>query len=100
MVAQVDRGAVAVRYCPSCGAELPDRVRHDALYCSSACRARHWRWAQRSRSRICAMRGEGQLRARCAECDSTWVVGLEHRAGTIYCSHRCRTRAWRRCRSL
>lgn len=36
------------------------------------------------------------VRARCPECGATWIAGLERRANAIYCSHRCRTRGWRR----
>lgn len=89
----------AGRYCPGCGGVIPDQRRSDALYCSAACRARHWRWTRSARVRVRALRAADTPRARCPECGSAWVVGLERRAGAIYCSHRCRTRAWRRSRS-
>jgi hypothetical protein len=95
----VPRRGVAARYCPGCGAPIPGRLRGDAVYCSAACRARHWRWVQSSRSRVRAIRGTGVARASCPECGSTWVVGFDRRANAVYCSHRCRTRAWRRNRS-
>jgi endogenous inhibitor of DNA gyrase (YacG/DUF329 family) len=93
------RRGVAARYCPGCGTPIPDRLRGDAIYCSAACRARHWRWLQRSRARVRAIRGTAGARARCPECGSTWVVGLDRRANAVYCSHRCRTRGWRHSRS-
>ncbi|KLO50442.1 hypothetical protein ABW05_01845 [Mycolicibacterium senegalense] len=91
--------ALVGRYCHGCGAPLSESVRGDALYCSAACRARHWRWTQRTRTRVRTMRGVSAARAVCPVCGQDWIVGIEHRSSAIYCSHRCRTRAWRDKRS-
>lgn len=90
------RGFVAVHYCPGCGSAVPEAMRADAVYCSAACRAKHWRWAQRSRLRVRVIRAPGSAQARCPECGTVWVAGLERRVDAVYCSPRCRTRGWRR----
>lgn len=84
-------------YCRGCAKPLGDEVRADAQYCSAACRSRHWRWLRKSRSKITALRSAESQRT-CAVCGKKWVAGADHRADAKYCSHRCRTRAWR-CRS-
>jgi hypothetical protein len=35
----------------------------------------------------------------CLECSRSWLDGVDHPVGTIYCSPRCRTQGWRRRRS-
>ena len=34
--------------------------------------------------------------ARCPECGDEWIRAVEYQASAVYCSARCRTRAWRR----
>lgn len=96
----VGRVRAPAAHCPACGRTLAPRARGDAVYCCAACRARHWRWTQLSRSRIKTIRSGDATQARCPECGTSWVVGLERRSTAVYCSHRCRTRGWRHKRSV
>ncbi|ONI80017.1 hypothetical protein ALI144C_23465 [Actinosynnema sp. ALI-1.44] len=96
-MAVVSGAGLGARRCPSCGGRLPGSARRDAVYCSTACRARHWRWERASRVRVAAIRDASEHgRARCAECGTEWVRGVEHRTDARFCSPQCRTRAWRR----
>ncbi|MEW1677967.1 hypothetical protein AB0O47_32740 [Streptomyces noursei] len=103
-----------VRRCSQCGAELPEGSRRSRRYCSAACRTKAWRW-QRERDAwwegnadfIAALR-EGRPyhrpKVRCPVCEGWWYVGeapswLRKRVDAVYCSPKCRTRAYRERRS-
>lgn len=76
---------------------LPGWVRRDAVYCCTSCRARHWRWVRRSRALVPVILDPSPaVRVCCPECGTAWTAGVEHQAGAIFCSPKCRTRAWRR----
>lgn len=54
------------------------------------CRSRQWR---RMKLRAAALnRGEG-LRV-FPVCVAVWVAGVDHRSKVVYCSVKCRRRAW------
>ncbi|MGK4586010.1 hypothetical protein [Kitasatospora sp. HPMI-4] len=105
----------STRVCAQCRAELPQGSRRSRRYCSAACRTRGWRTMRARRAAIDA--GGEAIRAllegrphpwpqfRCRECGSTWYAAdtpfhTRKRSDAIYCSHRCRTRAWRRRRAV
>lgn len=89
-------GEAVQRLCRGSGGLLPVKARRDAVFCSAACRARHWRWLRRIRQNVPkAVAPSGDSRARCPECQAVWV-GVEHRRGAVYCSRRRQTRARRR----
>lgn len=63
------------------------------MYCSGVCRFRQWRRLRRVRLRAAALeRGQG-LRV-CPVCSAEWVAGVDHRSNAVYCSAKCRRRAW------
>lgn len=87
-------GRAGERVCGGCGERLRPEARPDAVYCSTACRARQWRRGRRLGKRVAAeLSGAG--RAECPECGARWVVGVDRRSNAVYCSRRCVVRAWR-----
>jgi len=94
-VVSEDAGRARERSCRVCGDRLGPGARPAAVYCSSACRARQWRTDRRLRKRLAAVRG-GAGEAECPECGARWVVGVDRRSNALYCSKRCKVRAWRR----
>lgn len=83
--------------CRGCGGLLMPTVKAAVVFCSSACRARHWRRMRRARARTEAVQADRT--ANCPECGESWTVGAEHPASARYCSPRCRKRAWHRQRT-
>lgn len=47
------------------------------------------------RKRLAAVQA-GVGEAECPECGARWVVGVDRRSDALYCSTRCKVRAWRR----
>ncbi|WP_181800373.1 hypothetical protein [Streptomyces ipomoeae] len=102
-----------VRRCSQCGTALPEGSRRSRRYCSAACRTKAWRW-RREREEwfqtnvefVAALR-EGRPyrrpKVRCPVCKGWWFVGetsaVRKRVDAVYCSPRCRTRAYRQRRS-
>lgn len=97
--------------CSQCGTPLPDGSRKSRRYCGATCRTKAWRTAKARREAIdaggVALKAliEGRRhpwpRFTCPECGSTWYsadapFGKTKRSDSLYCSPRCRTRAWRR----
>ncbi|QDA10379.1 hypothetical protein FMM49_01210 (plasmid) [Streptomyces rimosus subsp. rimosus] len=82
------------RRCRVCGRRLRPGARPQAVYCSAACRARQWRTERSLRKRAAAVRDRGCQRT-CPQCGTTWVAGVDRRLSAVFCSPRCRTRAWR-----
>ncbi|MGW7613707.1 hypothetical protein ACWGKW_42055 [Streptomyces sp. NPDC054766] len=81
---------------------LPKDAGPNRRYCDVVCRRRHWRRVQRHDEiyqravweGLRVIRGEtlyGQ--SRCRVCDLP--VSLRKRTDSVYCSAKCRTRAWR-----
>jgi hypothetical protein len=85
------------RLCRGCGGPLMPSVRSTAVFCSSACRSRHWRQLRRTRARTEAVQADRTVN--CPECGTGWMVGVDHPASARYCSPRCRKRAWHRRRT-
>ncbi|MDT9701618.1 hypothetical protein [Streptomyces sp. P17] len=95
-----------IRYCDSCGARLPRSASARRRYCDDVCRARWYREQRRTdRSWGLAMmladaewNGDtGIIRLlTCPECGQITFAGGHRRQDTVYCSGRCRSRAWRR----
>ncbi|RKN35879.1 hypothetical protein D7294_30710 [Streptomyces hoynatensis] len=83
------------RWCPEYGSRLKPRARPGAVFCSPACRARHWRMVRRTKARVAVIRSGPDGEAVCPVCGTPWAAGVERRADAVYCSPRCRTRAWR-----
>ncbi|MCX4707177.1 hypothetical protein [Streptomyces sp. NBC_01373] len=103
-----------VRRCSQCAIPLPDGSRQSRRYCSPACRMKAWRWRQEreewwdSNADFIAALREGlpyhRPKVRCPVCKGWWYVGeapswLRKRVDAVYCSPRCRTRAYRERRS-
>ncbi|QFZ72951.1 hypothetical protein GFH48_06465 [Streptomyces fagopyri] len=91
------------RRCAQCREALPAGASASRRYCDSACRSRHWRRVRRPdeiyrravEQNCGVVRGEflrGQ--GRCPVCKVP--VPLRKRTDSVYCSPKCRTRAWRR----
>lgn len=85
------------RLCRGCGGPLMPTAKAAAVFCSSACRSRHWRRMRRTRARTEAV--QAGLMSSCLECRVSWTVGVEHPVSAISCSPRCRKRAWHRRRT-
>ncbi len=90
-----DARRAGARGCRGCGDRLRPAVRPQALYGSSACRARQWRADRRLRQRPAAVRyGAGEVE--CPECGARWVAGVDRHSKALHCSWRCCVvRAWR-----
>ncbi|CAM5506262.1 hypothetical protein SANTM175S_07250 [Streptomyces antimycoticus] len=97
-----------------CGSPLPEGSRRSRRYCSAACRTKAWRWKRereewwRSNKEFAAALREGRPyhrpRQRCPVCKGWWFTGEatggnRKRVDALYCSPRCRTRAYRQRRS-
>ncbi|MBC3844746.1 hypothetical protein GXW82_44645 [Streptacidiphilus sp. 4-A2] len=95
--------------------ELPPGSRRTRRFCSARCRTRCWRELRARRAQIES--GGEALRAvvegrphpwprhHCPECGARWHYGdapawNHKRADAAYCSPRCRTRAWRKRRTV
>ncbi|WP_331742919.1 hypothetical protein OG762_51395 (plasmid) [Streptomyces sp. NBC_01136] len=89
VVADDDTGP---RLCRGCGGPLMPSAKATAVFCSSACRARHWRRLRRTRARTEAV--QAARTANCLECGTSWTVGVDHPASARYRSPHCRKRAW------
>ncbi|MER6006740.1 DUF2116 family Zn-ribbon domain-containing protein [Nonomuraea angiospora] len=103
----------AARRCVVCGARLPVESSGRRRYCSDACRSR----ARRRRGRVARREAlaavvisaeaavlleslatrQARIAAwtRCPQCGVLVWAGVKRRADAVYCSARCRTRAWR-----
>jgi endogenous inhibitor of DNA gyrase (YacG/DUF329 family) len=103
-----DAGKVATtkstRRCEQCRAALPRDAGPNRRYCDSVCRSRHWRRVhrqatvfalavQRSLEILGRAAVESSIDGRCPMCG--WGVSVRKRRDSVYCSKRCRTRAWR-----
>ncbi|WP_055523201.1 hypothetical protein [Streptomyces graminilatus] len=95
-----------IRFCASCGARLPRSASARRRYCDDVCRAQAYR-ARRASDRIMTlamMLGDaewnddtGMIRLlTCPECGHMTFAGGHRRQDAVYCSGRCRSRAWRR----
>ncbi|MER6092415.1 hypothetical protein [Streptomyces bluensis] len=95
-----------IRYCASCGARLPRNVSARRKYCDDVCRAQMYR-DQRKADRIMGLAmmladaewndDTGIIRLlTCPECGHITFAGGDRRRDAVYCSGRCRSRAWRR----
>ncbi|MFF6975975.1 MULTISPECIES: hypothetical protein [Streptomyces] len=92
-----------VRRCGCCRAVLPKDAGPNRRYCDATCRSRHWRRVQRRENifqravqqgiEILAGGVDRYVEGRCPVCG--WSVSLRKRRDSVYCSPRCRTRAWR-----
>ncbi|MDQ0408871.1 hypothetical protein ABVB69_32270 [Streptomyces sp. NPDC000349] len=92
-----------VRRCTQCRAQLPANAGPNRRYCDSACRSRHWRRVQRHNEiyrraveeALDVIQGGGILwsQGRCPVCGVS--VSVRKRTDSVYCSPKCRTRAWR-----
>jgi hypothetical protein len=80
------------RLCRGCGGPLMPAAKAMAVFCSSACRSRHWRRMRRARARTEAV--QAGVTANCPECGTSWTVGVDRPASATYCSPACRKRAW------
>lgn len=90
-----DANEAMERACRACGDRLRPGARPDAVFCSTTCRSRQWRVERRLRRRLAAVQsgvGEGK----CRECGARWVAGVDRRFAAVYCSPKCKVRAWRR----
>ncbi|MFE5563126.1 hypothetical protein [Streptomyces sp. NPDC056544] len=95
-----------IRYCASCGARLPRSASARRRYCDDACRAQAYRDRRRAdRSfalglMLAEAEWNGDTRMisilTCPECDRITFAGSSRRQDAVYCSGRCRSRAWRR----
>lgn len=95
-----------VRVCALCGARLPGRASARRKYCDDVCRSQAYR-ERRATERVI---GLGLVLAEaewngdtavidmltCRECGWATFPGGGRRRDALYCSGRCRTRAWRR----
>ncbi|WP_143645479.1 hypothetical protein [Streptomyces swartbergensis] len=92
-----------VRRCDCCGQKLPKGAGPNRRYCDATCRSRHWRRVQRQETvfqravqqgiEILAGGVDRYVEGRCPVCG--WSVSLRKRRDAVYCSPKCRTRAWR-----
>ncbi|MFE6939557.1 hypothetical protein [Streptomyces chartreusis] len=72
VVADDDTGP---RLCRGCGAPLIPSAKATAVFCSAACRSRHWRRVRRTRARSeAALAGQT---SNCPERGASWTVGVE-----------------------
>jgi hypothetical protein len=85
------------RLCRGCGGPLMPAAKATAVFCSTACRSRHWRRMRRARARTEAVKAG--VTSGCPECGASWTVGVERPASATYCSPICRKRAWHRRRA-
>ncbi len=89
------------RRCVQCGVLLPKDAGPNRRFCDARCRGRHWRRVRRYEEIYRrAFKGLGVIRGetlwahgRCPLCGLT--VSLRKRTDAVYCSPKCRTRAWR-----
>lgn len=96
--------------CSQCGIPLPEGCRRSCRYCSAACRKKAWRWNREREERwhsnveFAAALREGRSyhhpKKRCPICKGWWFTGeitggKRKRVDAVYCSPRCRTRAYR-----
>lgn len=101
----------SVRTCSQCGIPLPEGSRRSRRYCSAACRTKAWRWKRereegwRTNVEFVAALREGRPyhrpKKRCPICKGWWFTGEatggnRKRVDALYCSPRCRTRAYRK----
>ncbi|WP_030753210.1 hypothetical protein [Streptomyces sp. NRRL S-31] len=95
-----------IRFCASCGARLPRSASTKRLYCDDVCRAQAYR-ARQASERIMTLAmmladaewtgDTGMIRLlTCPECGQITFAGGDRRQDAVYCSGRCRSRAWRR----
>ncbi|GAA2904662.1 hypothetical protein GCM10010524_40660 [Streptomyces mexicanus] len=95
-----------VRFCASCGARLPRSASARRRYCDDVCRAQAYR-ARRASDRVMTLAmmladaewtgDTGMIRLlTCPECGRITFAGGDRRRDAVYCSGRCRSRAWRR----
>jgi hypothetical protein len=94
-VVSEDTGRAGERICRGCGERLRPGARPGAEFCSSVCRSRQWRRERRLRQRLAAVR-DGTGEVECPECGARWVAGVDRRSDAVFCSPRCKVRAWRR----
>ncbi|MFF4522647.1 hypothetical protein [Streptomyces bluensis] len=94
VVADDDTGP---RLCSGCGGPLMPSAKAAAVFCSSACRSRHWRRMRRAQARTEAVK-VGAM-ACCPECGASWTIGVDRLVSATYCSPRCRKRSWHRRRT-
>lgn len=88
------RLTAAERRCRQCGTALSSTAPSATVFCSAACRAANWRSEHRQAT---AMSADDLVpTARCPECGTEWVSGVDRRRSAVYCSPRCRLNAWRR----
>lgn len=102
------------RRCAQCALDLPEGCRSSRRYCSAACRTRAWRqmrereewWRSNVEFGIALREGRPYRRpkVRCPVCKTWWYIGeaprtVRKRVDAVYCSPRCRTRAYRQRRS-
>ncbi|WKK27833.1 hypothetical protein QZH56_36900 (plasmid) [Streptomyces olivoreticuli] len=97
------------RRCEQCRAALPQDAGPNRRFCNTVCRSKHWRRMHRqvtvfqlavARSiEAMGMAGEqAYVEGRCPVCG--WGVSVRKRSDSVYCSKRCRTRAWRQRKRL
>ncbi|MFD4764243.1 hypothetical protein ACFWOJ_37145 [Streptomyces sp. NPDC058439] len=95
-----------VRFCASCGVRLPRGAPARRRYCDGACRAQAYRDRQTS-DRIMGLAlmlreaewndDTGMIRLlTCPVCGRMTFAGGGRRRDAVYCSGKCRSRAWRR----
>ncbi|MFH9426423.1 hypothetical protein [Streptomyces sp. NPDC017529] len=92
------------RRCEQCRRPLPPDAGPNRRFCDTVCRSRHWRRVHRQAT-VFALAVYRSLEAlgmaatdsyvdgRCPMCG--WGVPVRKRSDSVYCSKRCRTRAWR-----
>ncbi|MBI0377289.1 hypothetical protein JBE27_13690 [Streptomyces albiflaviniger] len=95
-----------IRFCDSCGARLPRGASARRRYCDDVCRAQAYRDRKRADHAfgLGLMLGEaewigdeGMIRLlTCPECGHITFAGATRRSDLVFCSGRCRSRAWRR----
>lgn len=93
------------RHCVVCGAALPKSCSPQWKYCDGGCKAAAYRDRQKARlilgTAMYAWRLEDRgnlLEAAAYWCSYCWKLllpGVRRRADAMYCSGKCRTRAWR-----
>lgn len=99
-------GVARIRFCDSCGARLPRNASARRRYCDDVCRAQAYR-ARQTSDRIMTLAmmladaewndDTGIIRLlTCPECGQITFAGGHRRQDAVYCSGRCRSRAWRR----
>jgi hypothetical protein len=83
-----------IRRCRWCRAVLPKGSASSRRYCSARCRKRGWRYRQRKLELIgraaAVFLGDVPYGPACGG-----LVSIRKRTDSVYCSPRCRTRAWR-----